>query len=566
MASLQVDLQQVLASNSKIIVITGGVCSSIGKGVLVAAIGVLLKKAGYSVSVMKWDAYLNVDPGTMSPSVHGEVFVTADGAETDLDLGHYERHLDIELTRKSSLSAGQIYQEVLTGEREGQYLGKNIQLVPHVVDAIKKRLLSFVVAESVDFVLVEIGGTVGDIELELFLESIRQLRMDLGKKHLMHGHLSYVPCLSWSGDVKTKPTQHSVIALKRAGPFPDCLFLRSDALVDENQLQKLAIMCGIPRGMIFHALTYDPIYELFSDLDAQHVTKKVQEYFGIEHLRIADLSAWNSYVNNIKTITTPLRIALIAKYIGNDDQYISVVEALKAAAYHAKRKLVLVVIPAADLESPVGGQAYSVAMSNLESVAGIVVPGGFDKRGTEGKIVAARFAREHNVPYLGLCMGMQVMVIEAARSLLNLQSANSLEINASTSDPVIALLENQKGMLTKGATMRLGSYSCTITPGTKAYLAYAATQVVERHRHRFEVNNAYRDRLAAVGLIFSGINSELNVVEIVEIANHSFMLGSQFHPEFTSRPLAVNPLFQSFVYAACAYSLEFKVALSQEGA
>lgn len=547
-------LEQVKASDSKIIVITGGVCSSIGKGVLITAIAVLLKNAGYSVSVMKWDPYLNVDPGTMSPMVHGEVFITADGAEADLDLGHYERHLDITLTRDSSMAAGQVYQEVLTGEREGRYLGQNVQLIPHVVNAIKNRLLTFVAKHQVDFVLVEIGGTVGDIEADIFLEAIRQLRMDLGKEHLMHGHLSYVPCLSWSEDVKTKPTQHSVIALKRAGLAPDCLFLRADKPLTEQQIQKLSVYCAVSSEMIFHALTHDPIYDLFFDLAKQQVANKIQQYFGIKLIRSADLSAWESYVHMIKTSENQLRIGFIVKYTGTDDPYISVIDALKSATYHAGKRLVLVTIAAEDLEQPVTSDRYEQAMADLRSVAGIVVPGGFGKRGIEGKIIATRFARENKIPFLGLCLGMQVMIIEAARSMLHLPLANSEEFDQATPDPVIELMAQQKGITTLGATMRLGSYPCKILPGTKANQAYAATLAVERHRHRYEVNNAYRDRLAAVGIVFSGINQELDLVEITEIADHPFMVGSQFHAEFTSSPLHVNPLFRAFIAASCVYN------------
>ncbi len=550
MTRIQIDLQHIKMTDTKIVFVTGGVCSSIGKGVLITAIGVLLKNAGHSVSVMKWDPYLNVDPGTMSPTVHGEVFITADGAETDLDLGHYERHLDITLTRDSSMTAGQVYQEVLTGERAGRYLGQNVQVIPHVVNIIKERLLKFVVAAKVDFVLIEIGGTVGDIEADIFLEAVRQLRMDLGCKHVMHGHLSYVPCLSWSDDVKTKPTQHSVIALKRAGLVPDSLFLRADKALTVQQLQKLSVLCSVPAEMIFQVLTHDPMYELFFDLAAQSLTVKIQEYFDIKSIRLPDLAEWEAYVHTIKTSTVPLSVGLIVKYAGNDDPYISVIDALRAAAYHAGRKIDLVVIAAENLEQSVDNPLYDYAMSQLQSVAGIVVPGGFGRRGVEGKIIAAQFARENKVPFLGLCLGMQVMVIEAARSLLGLPQANSLEFDELTPDPVVTLMEQQKGVAAFGGTMRLGSYSCTLLPGSKAQQAYDTMHVVERHRHRFEINNMYRERLVAEGVVFSGINKELELIEITEINGHPFMVGSQFHPEFTSSPLKVNPLFRAFIEAA----------------
>jgi CTP synthase len=542
-------VQQVKARDSKIIVITGGVCSSIGKGVLVASIGVLLKNAGYSVSVMKLDPYLNVDPGTMSPLVHGEVFVTADGAETDLDLGHYERHLDVNLSRESSVSSGQIYQEVLDGEREGRFLGKCIQVVPHVVNVGKERILNFVLNQNVDFVLMEIGGTVGDIEGEVFLEAIRQLRMELGGKHFLHGHLGYVPFLSWTGEIKTKPTQHSVMALKHAGLVPDCLFLRADKAVDQQSVAKLSIMCEIAQGMIFQVLSFDPIYELFTSLDDQGLVFKIQEHFKIVHPRAASLDAWKQYIQRIKISTETIRIGLVAKYVGSNDPYISVIDALKAAGYYTHKKLELVTIEAEMLEHPEKKETYENAFKQLKSVKGIVVPGGFDKRGAEGKIVAARFAREHKIPYLGLCLGMQIIIIEAARALLGLDKANSLEFDEATCDPVITIMQQQKEITKKGATMRLGSYPCKLMLGSKAQKAYGKETVTERHRHRYEVNNSYRERLQAAGLVFSGLNAELGLVEITEIKDHPFMVGSQFHPEFTSRPLSVNPLFQAFMEA-----------------
>ncbi len=545
-------LRNVAPSKTKFIIVTGGVCSSIGKGVLVSSLGVLLKNAGYSLSVVKLDPYLNVDPGTMSPLVHGEVFVTADGAETDLDLGHYERNLGLHLTRLSSVSAGQIYQEVLEGEREGRFLGKCIQMVPHVVDTIKQRLLNFAITQKVDFVLVEIGGTVGDMEGEVFLEAIRQLRMELGESHLIHAHLSYVPFLSWTGEVKTKPTQHSVMELKRAGLTPDCLFLRADRSIDEQSVDKLAVMCGVNRDCIFQMLSFDPVCRVFLDLEAQGVGGKLQEICGLTPVKQADLSAWRSFVDLIGQSKHTLNIGLIAKYVGSNDPYISVIEALKTAAYHAKYRVSIEVIEAELLEkSPYGSD--SSAWTQLKQLDGIVVPGGFDKRGIEGKICAVRWAREHNMPYLGLCLGMQVMVIEFARSLLALAEANSTEFFPETPDPVICIMEEQKAVKRKGGSMRLGSYPCAMVPGTKAYAAYQQPVVWERHRHRYEVNNDYRGRLAAKGVVFSGIYQERDLVEITELNGHPFMLGSQFHPEFQSSPLQAHPLFKAFIQAVVAH-------------
>lgn len=538
-------LEKIHQSNVKFVVVTGGVCSSIGKGVLVASFGVLLKNAGYKLSVVKWDPYLNVDPGTMSPLVHGEVFVTVDGAETDLDLGHYERHIGVNLFRDSSVSSGQIYQEVLDGEREGRFLGKCIQLVPHVVDVIKRRLFEFALRHEVEFVLLEIGGTVGDMEGDVFLEAVRQMRMELGTKSFMHAHLSYVPFLSWTGEVKTKPTQHSVMALKHAGLAPDCLFLRADKSIDTQSVEKLSIMCGVKKDFIFQVLTFDPIYRVFLDLDAQDMPKKIQEYFHITPIRKSDIIQWKKFVAFIDQSKEIVSIGLIAKYVGSNDPYISVVEAIKSAAYHCKFKPHIVVIEAEMLEK----NDDSSAWQQLKKLDGIVVPGGFDCRGVEGKIAAARWARENKIPYFGLCLGMQIMIIEAARSLLQFQDANSTEFIPDTKAPVIDLMNEQKGVTKKGASMRLGSYPCSLVTGTIAYNAYQKDIVSERHRHRYEVNNTYRKNLQNVGIVFSGLYKEKDLVEIAEYKDHPFMLGTQFHPEFQSSPLAVHPLFKAFMDA-----------------
>lgn len=540
-------LQQVLQGKTKFIVVTGGVCSSIGKGVLISSLGVLLKHAGYSVSVMKMDPYLNVDPGTMSPLVHGEVFVTADGAETDLDLGHYERMLGEPLTRDASVSAGQIFEEILHGEREGAFLGKCIQLVPHVVDTIKKRLFNVALNHDVDFVLLEIGGTVGDLEGVTFLEAVRQLKMDLGHQRLMHCHLSYVPFLSWTGEVKTKPTQHSVSTLKQAGLAPDALFLRADKAIEQESAEKLAIMCGVARQFIFQVLTFSPVYQLFCELEKQQVGKRVQEHFKLAPC-VSDLTEWTRLVELINSPSGNVTIGLVAKYVGSNDPYISVVEAIKAAGYHCKQKVTIVVVEAEALEK----EAYAgdgKAWEQIKALDGIVVPGGFDKRGIEGKVSAVRFARENNIPYFGLCLGMQMMLVEFGRSLLNLDDANSTEFNAATKAPVVAMLAEQVGLSRKGATMRLGSYPCSLVAGTKAQRAYDKPIVAERHRHRYEVNNAYREAFEKAGVVFSGVYTEKNLVEITELKEHPFMVGTQFHPEFQSTPLKVHPLFKAFMEA-----------------
>lgn len=541
-------IEKISQRNTKFITITGGVCSSIGKGVLTSSLGVLLKNAGYSVTIVKWDPYLNVDPGTMSPLEHGEVFVTHDGAETDLDLGHYERIVEINLTRKSSVSSGQIFAEILAGEREGRFLGRCIQLVPHVVDAMKYRLLSFALEADVDFVLLEIGGTIGDIEGLTFIEAFRQLRHDLGYRCFLHGHLSYVPFLSWSGEVKTKPTQHSINELRRAGLVPDCLFLRSDQEINQKTVEKLAVMCGISKDFIFQVVTWNPVYRLFVELKKQMVSEKLQHYFGVKKVQTSDLSDWEKFISLINQSDREVSIGLVAKYVGSNDPYISVIEALRGAGYHLKSKAKVVVIEAESLENNLD-EKNNVAWEQLSKMDGIVVPGGFDNRGVEGKIMAVKWAREHAVPYFGLCLGMQVMLIELARAFCSLPHANSTEFDKKTTAPVISLLKEQEGVTQLGATMRLGAYPCTLMPGSQAAQAYKKTTVFERHRHRYEVNNKYRGIFEKVGVVFSGIYKESNLIEIAEFKKHPFMFGTQFHPEFTASPLHPHPLFLAFIEA-----------------
>jgi CTP synthase len=541
-------LNIILDGKTKFIVVTGGVCSSIGKGVLVSSLGVLLKSAGYTISVVKWDPYLNVDPGTMSPLEHGEVFVTADGAETDLDLGHYERMLGVHLTKTSSVSSGQIFEELIKREREGKFLGRCIQLVPHVVNAIKERLIDFALEKNVDFVLTEIGGTVGDMEGNNFLEAIRQIRLDLGNKRILHCHLSYVPYLDWAHEIKTKPTQHSVYNLKWLGLIPDALFLRADRAIGVSPREKLSIMCGVDRDFIFQVLTHKPIYKLFVDLYEQGVCQKIQEHFEIQQPQKSDLTEWKSFIDLIESSNIEVKIGLVAKYVGSNDPYISVVEAISSAGYWNGVKVNLIVIEAELLEKN-KDIADSFVMQQLKSVDGIVIPGGFDMRGIEGKIMAAKWARENKIPYLGLCLGMQIMIIEFARSVLGMSDASSTEFNKNTTYPVISMLAEQLGVTQKGATMRLGTYPCSIVSGTRAYEAYEQDLVHERHRHRYEFNNKYREKFEEAGVVFSGIYKEKNLVEIAELKDYPFMLGSQFHPEFTSTPLKVNPLFMAFMRA-----------------
>lgn len=541
-------LNCVLESNTKFIIVTGGVCSSIGKGVLVSSLGVLLKNAGYTVSVVKWDPYLNVDPGTMSPLEHGEVFVTTDGAETDLDLGHYQRMLEVTLTKTSSVSSGQIFETLIKGERDGKFLGRCIQLIPHAVNAIKERLLDFAIEKKVDFVLTEIGGTVGDMEGDIFLEAVRQIRLELGSKRFLHCHLSYVPFLSWANEIKTKPTQHSVYNLKWHGLVPDALFLRADCKITTKACEKLSVMCGVDRNFIFQVLTCKPICRLLGELDKQGVCQKIQTYFGSQNPKQPDLSEWTNFINRIDSSTNVVSIGLVAKYVESNDPYISVVESINCAGYWNNIKVNLIIIEAEQLEKNKDNPESS-AMKQLKSVSGIVIPGGFDVRGAEGKILAAKYARENNIPYLGLCLGMQIMLIEFARSVLGMADASSTEFDKNTTHPVISLLAEQQNIAQKGATMRLGTYPCTVKQNTKAHKAYNQDVVHERHRHRYEFNNKYRSQYEAAGVVFSGIYQEKDLVEIAEITNHPFMLGTQFHPEFTSTQLNVNALFMAFMKA-----------------
>lgn len=542
--SLEQLLEQVNQKNTKFIVVTGGVCSSIGKGVLVSSVGVLLKNAGYSVTVVKWDPYLNVDPGTMSPLVHGEVFVTDDGAETDLDLGHYQRMIGVKLNKLSSVSSGQIFKEIIDKERNGEFLGKDVQMVPHVVDAIKARLLSFAISENTDFVLLEIGGTVGDMEGGIFLESIQQLRSQLAPHRMHHCHLSLVPYLDWANEIKTKPTQHSVMLLKKSGLYPDSLFLRTEKKVTPSATKKLAVMCGVSEELIFSVPTYSPIYKLFIDLYGQGLHTKLQKWFGIKDPKQSSLSSWERLISLIEKKKPKVNIGLIAKYIGQNDPYISVIEAIKSAGYACERDVTLHVIDAEKLETQ-----NSPEWDEVKALDGIIVPGGFDSRGIEGKIAAAKWARENKIPYLGLCLGLHMMVIDFARNFLGLKDAHSTEFDLNTKNPVIFLLEEQTKVTKKGASMRLGAYPCSIVEGTVAHKAYGKLIVNERHRHRYEFNNNYRTQFEDAGVLFSGIFKEKNLVEIIELKNHPFMLGTQFHPEFLSSPLEPHPLFKAFMEA-----------------
>ncbi len=529
---------------TKYIFVTGGVVSSVGKGVTAASIGRILKSRGISVSIQKLDPYINVDPGTMSPYQHGEVYVTEDGAETDLDLGHYERFIDENITRASNVTTGQVYAEVIAKERRGDYLGGTIQVIPHITNEIKRRIGLVGRLSKAEVVIVEVGGTVGDIEGLPFLEGIRQMRKDVGRKNTLYIHISLLPYIGATGELKTKPTQHSVKELRSIGIQPDIIVARADYPVDEALKQKIALFCDVEPQAVIPLVTTPLIYEVPLILEESGLGDLVVERLELD-ARPPDLTAWREMVNELKRPKKALRIALVGKYVELQDAYLSVREALYHAALPLDRAVEIEWVRAEELERGRG-------LERLASVSGIVVPGGFGYRGIEGKIVAARYAREHKVPYLGLCLGMQVMVIELARYALGSDEPNSTEFDIATRYPVIDLMPEQRDISDMGGTMRLGIYPCRLVPGTKAAAAYGQELVHERHRHRFELNNAYRELLTSAGMVLSGISPDGRLVEIVELADHPWMVGSQFHPEFTSRPNRPHPLFVGFLTVAKA--------------
>ena len=526
---------------TKFIFCTGGVVSSVGKGVTAAAIGRILKSRGFKVSIQKLDPYLNVDPGTMSPYQHGEVFVLDDGAETDLDLGHYERFIDESLGQASNVTSGQVYAHVIAMERRGDYLGGTIQVIPHVTNEMKRRIHKVGRESDADVVIVEIGGTVGDIEGLPFLESIRQMRVDVGRKSTVYIHVTLLPHISSTGEIKTKPTQHSVRELRGIGIQPDIIVARTDHPIDDSVRGKIALFCDVEERAVIPLVTTPIIYQVPLILEEAGLGDYLVERLELEGGTAPDLAAWKAVVEDIHRPKDPIRVGLVGKYVELHDAYLSVREALHHAGLRYDASVEIEWIGAEAIERH--------GVERLNRVDGIVVPGGFGYRGIEGKIEAARFAREHRVPYLGLCLGMQVMVIELARKALGDDEANSTEFDIKTHYPVIDLMPDQEGIVDMGGTMRLGLYPCALQPGSRAALAYGEPLVQERHRHRFEVNNAYRDLLRSSGLVFSGLSPDGRLVEIAEMADHPFMLGCQFHPEFKSRPTRPHPLFQAFVGA-----------------
>jgi CTP synthase len=529
----------------KFIFVTGGVVSSVGKGIAVASIGRLLKSRGISVSIIKLDPYLNVDPGTMSPYQHGEVFVTDDGAETDLDLGHYERFIDESLTRASNVTTGQIYSTVLAKERHGDYLGGTVQVIPHVTNEIKARIHAAAEAQSPhtpEVVIGEVGGTVGDIESLPFLEAIRQMRKDAGRGNVLYIHVTLLPKVGATGELKTKPTQHSVKELRSIGINPDIIICRSDHLVPDEVKEKVALFGDVEERAVIPLTTVDSIYEVPLVLEEAGLGEYIVEALQLPALPV-DLTMWRGLVARNRQPRPTVRIALVGKYVGLKDSYISIAEALQHAALARDLAVEIDWVNSEELEEH-DPEPY------FRNVSGIVVAPGFGPRGTEGKVIAARYARERNIPFFGICYGMQMAVAETARHLAGLDGANSVEIDPATPNPVVHLMSDQRSVVDMGGTMRLGHWPCHLVPGTRAAEAYDAEFVMERHRHRYEINNDYRPVLADHGFIVSGTSPDERLVEIMERVDHPWFVGVQFHPEFLSRPTRPHPLFLAFVHAA----------------
>ncbi|MBU0491353.1 MAG: CTP synthase [Chloroflexi bacterium] len=527
------------------IFVTGGVVSSVGKGVTVASIGRLLVSRGVDVSIQKLDPYINVDPGTMSPYQHGEVFVTDDGAETDLDLGHYERFTGRHLTQASNVTSGQVYSAVIARERRGDFLGGTIQVVPHITDEMKHRIRQVERETGADVVIVEIGGTVGDIESLPFLEAIRQMRKDMGRDNTVYIHVTLLPYIAATGELKTKPTQHSVKELRSIGIQPDVVVLRSDYPIEEEQRAKVSLFCDVDPEAVIPLTTVDTIYAVPLVLEEAGLGRFLTRRLALRD-REPDLNAWRDLVARIQTPKPELNIAIVGKYVSLPDAYMSVREALLHAGVYHGRSVKVHWIDSEEVTPENVGE-----LLRARSVSGVVVPGGFGPRGIAGKIAAAQYAREHRLPYLGLCLGMQVMAIEYARHVLGWADAHSTEFDPDTTHPVLDLMPDQRDLREMGGTMRLGVYPCRLVLGTRAAAAYGVPEVHERHRHRYEVNNAVRDVLAEAGLIPSGLSPDGRLVEVMEVVDHPWMVGSQFHPEFTSRPERPHPLFRELVAAAC---------------
>jgi CTP synthase len=528
---------------TKYIFVTGGVVSSLGKGLAAASLGTLLEHRGLSVILQKFDPYLNVDPGTMSPYQHGEVYVLDDGAETDLDLGHYERFTNCKLTKFNNLTSGQVFENVIRKERKGEYLGKTVQFIPHCTDEIKARINDVALRSDADVLITEIGGTVGDIEGHLFLEALRQFSLDVGRENVCFIHVTLLPLIKAAGEIKTKPTQQSVAKLREIGIQPDIIVCRTEHDLDEDNKKKIAMFCNVEKKNVVAFRDVDhTIYECPIDLRRDKLDRLVCDKLGIESAT-PDLHEWQEFVNHIINPTLDVRIAVVGKYIELQDAYKSIYESLTHAGAAHDTRVTIDRIDAEAIEKE-GAAAY------LNGVDGILIPGGFGDRGTEGKILTCQYSRENNIPYFGICLGMQIATIEFARNVCGLTQANSTEFNKETADPVISLQEEQKGIEVMGATMRLGANDANVTPGTRIAQLYGTETISERHRHRYEFNPAYREQLESAGLKISAVSANEGLVEVVEIPAHPFFIGAQFHPEFQSKPNHPHPIFSGFVAAA----------------
>ncbi|HHV27904.1 CTP synthase [Anaerosalibacter bizertensis] len=527
---------------TKHIFVTGGVVSSLGKGITAASLGQLLKSRGLKVTIQKFDPYINVDPGTMSPYQHGEVFVTDDGGETDLDLGHYERFIDINLSKNSNVTTGKIYWSVLNKERRGEYLGRTVQVIPHITNEIKERMMRAEKEKEVDVVITEIGGTVGDIEGLPFLEAIRQFKNDIGKENVMYIHVTLVPYLGKAGELKTKPTQHSVKELRSIGIQPDVLICRTERPISQDMKDKIALFCDLEPSEVIQNLDADTLYEVPLMLEEEGLADLVIDHLNLKCNEL-DLSEWKDIVEKSKNLEGKVTIGLVGKYVELRDAYLSVAESLVHAGIANNVDVDIKWI-----------HAEEVSESNCEEILkgldGVLVPGGFGDRGVDGKICAAKYARENNIPYFGICLGMQMAIVEFARNVVGLKDAHSSELNENTPYPVIDLMPEQKDIDELGGTMRLGLYPCKLKENSKAYEAYGEQLIYERHRHRYEFNNEYRDKLVESGLIISGVSPDERLVEIVELEDHPWFVAVQYHPEFKSRPTKPHPLFRDFVKAA----------------
>ncbi|MFA6800780.1 MAG: CTP synthase [Acholeplasmataceae bacterium] len=527
---------------TKYIFVTGGVVSSLGKGITASAIGQLLKSRGLKVFMQKFDPYINIDPGTMSPLQHGEVFVTDDGAETDLDLGHYERFIDENLNRHSSVTTGKIYQSVIKRERRGDYLGATVQVIPHITNQIKKKLVDVARHTNPDIVITEIGGTVGDIESLPFLEAIRQARRDFGYENTLYIHNTLVPYLRAANEIKTKPTQHSVKELMSLGIHPDIIVLRSEKEISEENKEKIALFCDVDKDAVFESRDVNVLYEVITEMHRQKIDDKILKHFQYDHQPEADVTPWVELIERINHLEGNIRIGLVGKYVKLHDAYLSVNESLKHAGYAHKVNVSIEWIDAEDIDDSNIAEA-------VKDCDGILVPGGFGKRATLGKLAAIKYARENNIPFLGLCYGMQLAAVEYANNVLNIEDANSTEIDPETKNPVISLQRGRDTLEDLGGTLRLGLYGCEIKKDTKAYQAYGKTHIEERHRHRYEFNNEYLEKFEDGNMIISGYNTKYQLVEMIELKNHPWFVAVQFHPEFLSRPLRPHPLFKDFIGA-----------------